>query len=1387
MITDGGTAGRSQVAASGDVSTRRTDDAGGFLGEDTSDVPPTRTGSESPMGEVATTPGGPSVDPRVRVAVSGLAPWDGVSPDCAVRVDAVLSGLGVGPGVSVDDGVGPVARVAARLGATFGSVGVVDGLHALDRGAMTVVWTQRPGDPMHLVLVARRVHGDGWVLVETQTTSSTGPSFVGFDLPPTLGPGVWGLGLPPTLTGPVHMPLDDQQRLRQLDLNSPDRVQVTASARVAPRPGRVPALLDPPATASPGMPPRPRGAPTQHAATQPTPSTAPTVNAWPDAPTDPLGATSVGRPEQGSRPQPPMGAAPMSWTQSPSSIPSQPAFAGPTNPAAGPGLSEGWTNDGLPAGWYFHPRNGSPARIRDPEGEEYLLSGTRGRNRGQSQKTVAALLRLIEAVVAEKGNLHATSRALGFSDNFLWGVRDRARRTQARSGGNDVSQDLNDQDSVLGGLSPGWTAEGLPRHWHFRPGVPEQIRSPEGAVHDLPPKQSRLWDMSDELVVVLSELASDAKQSGSGTSNVQASLHLNRVDRFLAEVEGLHQRRFGGAQVHGGELGAQGGSRLELEASGSPIVDRARQQSQAGGRDVASRGRPADPQGPMVWQGEPTIASPGMPRRPRQGGATQPAPGLQDWASVQGTGSNAEAGPSSHHRQAPGPTVASVALIAAGQPGSRQQPTELDPASPPEPDTNISGQRPSSGVGGFGSDLAGRDGSGGPSGPQPSVEQQEHRQGSGSEHGREQPAKRRRIVQNPDTPIPQPRFPHGWSFVEGVLRSPDGKESQVDPANISPAARAALFQLATAMKQRGSTIPLTAASRALGLESNYLGNLYSRKTRLSDVPGRLPQGWSFDPRLPRTPDGTLRSPDGSEAQLRETNTAAASRAALDRLVTAVLQPGSGTDLMLASRAIFRDDYYLYLSFIRRDQENRKATPDSKMGRVTDAQVPTQAAPRHETSDTLSATPVPATVDARAVPEPQPPQRRPADSESSINATEATATEGTGPGDEGMLEKSKEYFEGLRRKIGRLSKRRTRIEQTIERSEKRSNGKSNPQLKAQIARLEGYRQEEEAAKEAREEFSRIYGPYSYSVREVERVAKHLRDAQLVEDINYFQEKLPKAHRARDEAMEAMRAFWAQRQSGGSASVGGAVSAAASGRSAGSHTPATHDQHHAPPPTIGPARRSSLAASAAPDISGAGATAPSARGDRDVEMVAAPPEPLRGQNVGASGQTKRPSDGDQPRHPERRVRQRVEFVGAATTMMRELLNDAKSDARNLVDEVLTSESEERRQLLQEQALNALNPSWTTRPIQDQAATLTADLAKDQHMSEPTAAQAQRNRARIALVRQALQQALPQPTRPTQPTRPRRQGRTGWINGSQTGSRIPSTQCCSRHCKILISSQC
>ena len=119
------------------------------------------------------------------------------------------------------------------------------------------MWAQRPGDPMHLVLVARGLD-DGLVLVETQP--HRGGPFTEFAVGAGGGRGALDAGLPHTLAGPVRLLVDDQGRLLQLDLSDPARAVVAVSDEPVHLGGRVAdALLEPATTASPGMPPRRRG------------------------------------------------------------------------------------------------------------------------------------------------------------------------------------------------------------------------------------------------------------------------------------------------------------------------------------------------------------------------------------------------------------------------------------------------------------------------------------------------------------------------------------------------------------------------------------------------------------------------------------------------------------------------------------------------------------------------------------------------------------------------------------------------------------------------------------------------------------------------------------------------------------------------------------------------------------------------------------------------------------------------------------------------------------------------------------------------------------------------------------------------------------------------
>ncbi|MGY4653095.1 hypothetical protein [Mycobacterium sp. URHB0021] len=204
---------------------------------------------------------------RVEAAVESLGPWEGDLADCVVRVDRAIANLlggdvtamsspprhDVGAARSIDGDMRPVDRLAARLGGRFERVDGVGGLASLRRGAVTPVWVDRPGQPMHMVLVSRREHDDGLVMVETQYRGSAVPivDFVERTTAASLRAGDGGL--PTQLEGSLRVLVDDRGRLLQVDLGDPARVVVTAGD-VSVHPGSgVAGLLDPPTTTTPGM------------------------------------------------------------------------------------------------------------------------------------------------------------------------------------------------------------------------------------------------------------------------------------------------------------------------------------------------------------------------------------------------------------------------------------------------------------------------------------------------------------------------------------------------------------------------------------------------------------------------------------------------------------------------------------------------------------------------------------------------------------------------------------------------------------------------------------------------------------------------------------------------------------------------------------------------------------------------------------------------------------------------------------------------------------------------------------------------------------------------------------------------------------------------------
>jgi len=189
------------------------------------------------------TPTPTAPDAWVATSVSGLAPWDG-TPDCLIRVDSVLTGLGVPRQRTPDDSnIVATAEIADRLGGTFTPT-ATSALTALPAGAVTVAWTQHPNDPQHVVLVHRPSAADSPLLVvETQLhdnrryTTFT-PSEPGADS-----------ASPKALRGPVRLPVDEQGHLRWVDANtgvgsSPLPVANTTVAT---------ALTDPAQSARPGV------------------------------------------------------------------------------------------------------------------------------------------------------------------------------------------------------------------------------------------------------------------------------------------------------------------------------------------------------------------------------------------------------------------------------------------------------------------------------------------------------------------------------------------------------------------------------------------------------------------------------------------------------------------------------------------------------------------------------------------------------------------------------------------------------------------------------------------------------------------------------------------------------------------------------------------------------------------------------------------------------------------------------------------------------------------------------------------------------------------------------------------------------------------------------
>ena len=379
------------------------------------------------------------------------------------------------------------------------------------------------------------------------------------------------------------------------------------------------------------------------------------------------------------------------------------------------------------------------------------------------------------------------------------------------------------------------------------------------------------------------------------------------------------------------------------------------------------------------------------------------------------------------------------------------------------------------------------------------------------------------------------------------------------------------------------------------------------------------------------------------------------------------------------------------------------------------------------------------------PEPQPSQHHSAQSESSAHDSEANTTEAARRADEQMLERSATHYAHLRSVRRTAMNRVLSSRSAITKSEARSIGEPTPTLKLQKARLEQQRRESTAADQAFNGFAAIYVPYTTSRLRADRMADFVQDAHArgdQKDIGYFHDEFVRAQADQTRAVENLRAHWAQQESNQAVPVPVAAPPAASGaitgRDVGSDAPvnAPQGQHRTQPPSVAPGQGTSLAASAHRDFTSTGApstTTPPARGHGDVEMAAAQLEPSHDTHHGAG---RMPPVNDQSNRPDRQ--QQIEHLRAAESGEQDLLGDAESDVRMLVDRAMASEPETHRPFIGRLVRDALSKSWTSPPIREQATRFERKLVAKRHTYGIDVAEAQRNWARATLAHQALQQA-------------------------------------------------
>ncbi|MFI7609246.1 hypothetical protein ACIBTV_29605 [Micromonospora sp. NPDC049366] len=198
------------------------------------------------------------VPPRLSRVTEAQREWDGVTADCVLRAETIIDELGV-PRRARDDGSGDrdIDRLAARFDSRFQRRGGAV-LDALEVGAITVVWTDRPGKPAHVGLVQRMGPG---LLAWADPQGESGSRV---QLVSTTGLGslseVVGSGTPHVLidrAGNLIQFSDTGNMVEPASGTVPDVVGTSAALSDA--------LLDPSATTRPGMRSLPIGSSTRPA------------------------------------------------------------------------------------------------------------------------------------------------------------------------------------------------------------------------------------------------------------------------------------------------------------------------------------------------------------------------------------------------------------------------------------------------------------------------------------------------------------------------------------------------------------------------------------------------------------------------------------------------------------------------------------------------------------------------------------------------------------------------------------------------------------------------------------------------------------------------------------------------------------------------------------------------------------------------------------------------------------------------------------------------------------------------------------------------------------------------------------------------------------------